>query len=772
MRFVLALMLLLAGFAHAEEELLEPEKAFRYSASLIEPGVAEARFQIADGYYLYRDKITFSADAGVKLGKPALPAGKIKQDENFGRVETYRGDIRVRIPFTHGDGVAKPFKLKAGFQGCADLGVCYPPQEGVSSIAASEPTKAVAPQTAPLKVAAAPQTAAAQTAPTQASPASTPQQSPEVLARLKSLAGDFTGGGEEPEFLPPEEAFKLSLIPRADGNLEARFTIAPDYYLYRDKITFKVIDPAGVEVTAIDLPTAKEKDDPNFGKMLVYYQSFNAVVRLSGVPAGTQALKVDISHQGCSVKGICYPPQDATLTVDLTAPPVAANAAPTAAGQPAGADTSDTGRVTAILKGGNYWLVIISFFGFGLLLSLTPCVFPMIPILSGIIVGQGKGITKRKGFMLSLAYVLGMAVTYAMAGVAAGLSGTLISNALQNPWALGAGAAIFVALSLSMFGFFELQMPSFLQSRFTEASNRIQGGRFTSVFVMGAISALIVGPCVAAPLAGALLYISQTSDVVLGGVSLFSLAIGMGMPLLLIGLSAGALLPRAGGWMDAVKRFFGVALLAVAIWLISPVVPEIVQILLWAALLIISAMFLHALEPLAVNAKGLARFWKGVGVMALIAGIALLLGAMGGSRDLLQPLSVFQGGGAGAAAPNANHLAFQRVKNVAELDAAIQGAGGRAVMLDFYADWCVSCKEMEKFTFTDAQVQAKLKDVLLLQADVTANSADDKALLARFKLFGPPGIVFFDKAGQEIGYRVVGYEPAEKFLASLNTALP
>jgi thiol:disulfide interchange protein DsbD len=258
---------------------------------------------------------------------------------------------------------------------------------------------------------------------------------------------------------------------------------------------------------------------------------------------------------------------------------------------------------------------------------------------------------------------------------------------------------------------------------------------------------------------------------VLGGVSLFSLAIGMGMPLLLIGLSAGALLPRAGGWMDAVKRFFGVALLAVAIWLISPLLSEVVQMLLWATLLIISAMFLHALEPLAVNAKGLARFWKGVGMISLIAGTALLLGAMGGSRELLQPLSVYQGGGTGAAEA-APHLAFQRVKDVAALEAAVKGANGRAVMLDFYADWCVSCKEMEKFTFTDAKVQAKLKDVLLLQADVTANSDADKALLARFKLFGPPGIVFFDKTGTEAAYRVVGYEPAEKFLDSLNKALP
>jgi thioredoxin:protein disulfide reductase len=756
MRFLLALVLLLSGYVYAEEDLLEPEKAFIYSAKQIEPGKIEARFQIAPNYYLYRDKIRFSADNGVKLGEAALPAGKVKQDEFFGRVETYRGDIKVSVPFKYADGIPKTFKLKAEFQGCADLGVCYPPQDSVATIAATSSASATA--------------ASAPATPAQATPATLQQQSPEVLARLQSLSSGFMGGNDEPEFLPPEEAFKLSLVPRTDGNLEARFTIAKDYYLYRDKITFKVTDPAGVQVAGIDLPTAKEKDDPNFGMMLVYYDSFNGVVRLTGVPAGTKTLQVEASHQGCSVNGICYPPLDETLVVDLTATPVAVGAE-AAAATAASEDTSDTGRVTAILAGGNYWLVIISFFGFGLLLSLTPCVFPMIPILSGIIVGQGQQITKRKGFMLSLAYVLGMAVTYAMAGVAAGLSGTLISNALQNPWALGAGAAIFVALAMSMFGFYELQMPSFLQSRFTEASNRIKGGRFTSVFVMGVISALIVGPCVAAPLAGALLYISQTGDVVLGGVSLFSLALGMGMPLLLIGLSAGALLPRAGGWMDGVKRFFGVALLAVAIWLISPVISEIVHMLLWAALLIISAMFLHALEPLAVNAKGLTRFWKGVGMMSLIAGIALLLGAMGGSRDLLQPLSVYQGGGTGATQEKA-HLAFQRVKNIAELDAAIAASGGRAVMLDFYADWCVSCKEMENFTFTDANVQAKLKDVLLLQADVTANSADDKALLARFKLFGPPGIVFFDKSGNEIAYRVVGYEPAEKFLASLNKALP
>jgi thiol:disulfide interchange protein DsbD len=393
----------------------------------------------------------------------------------------------------------------------------------------------------------------------------------------------------------------------------------------------------------------------------------------------------------------------------------------------------------------------------------------MIPILSGIIVGQGRHMTKRRGFMLSLAYVLGMAITYAVAGVIAGMSGTLISSALQNPVALGIGAAIFVALAFSMFGFYELQMPSFLQSRFTEASNKIHGGKLGSVFLMGVISALIVGPCVAAPLAGALLYIGQSGDLLLGGVSLFTLALGMGVPLLLVGLSAGTLLPRAGGWMEAVKQFFGVVMLGVAIWLISPLISEAVQMFLWAALLIVSGVYLKAVDPLAAHAHGWTKFWKGVGIILMVSGVALLLGGLGGSRDLLQPLTVYQGGGTAKAE---QHLSFQRVKNLAELDQAVAGAQGRYVMLDFYADWCVSCKELERFTFTDPQVQAKLAGVLLLQADVTANSADDKAMLKRFSLFGPPGIIFWDQAGQEVPYRVVGYEPPEKFLQSLAKAIP
>lgn len=747
---LIGLLGLLAVPVQAEEDLLEPEKAFQFSARQQEPGSVEARFQIANGYYLYHSKFKFSADSGVELGTAAIPPGKVKQDEFMGKVETHRGDLLVRIPVT-ANGAGR-FNLKAEFQGCADVGVCYPPQEATAAIKL-------------MPVAAAPVSAEPPSPPPQV-------QSTEALARLKNLAASF-GGEEEPEFLSPEEAFQVAVVPRQGGGLEVRFSVAHQYYLYRDKIRIKVTDPAGVSVTGLDLPPAEVKEDPNFGKTYVYHNGFNVGVNLAGLPAGTQRLKLVAEHQGCSDKGICYPPQETPLEVDLTALPVAAaGSAPTSgAASPAAADTSETGRIAQILQGGNFWVIIASFFGFGLLLSLTPCVFPMIPILSGIIVGRGNSITKAKGFSLSLAYVLGMAATYAIVGIIAGLSGTLISNALQNPWALGAGAAIFVALALSMFGFYELQMPSFLQSRLTEASNKVPGGRFGGVFAMGALSALIVGPCVAAPLAGALLYISQTGDVLLGGVSLFSLALGMGVPLLAVGLSAGALLPRAGAWMEAVKKFFGVALLAVAIWLISPLLSAVVNMALWAALLIISAMYLHALEPLAVNAKGFARFWKGVGVIFLVAGIALLLGALGGSRDLLQPLSVFQGGGTGTAQAAVPQLPFKKVKNVAELDAAL-AAAGKPVMLDFYADWCVSCKEMERFTFSDPRVQERLKDVVLLKADVTGNTAEDKALLARFKLFGPPGIIFFDASGQEVPYRVVGYEKAEQFLASLDKALP
>ncbi len=565
------------------------------------------------------------------------------------------------------------------------------------------------------------------------------------------------GGAKQPKFLPPDQAFGLGILVRDKQVLLASFKITPGYYLYRDKISFSVADKQA-RIVEVRLPKGESKNDPNFGLIEVYHQSFQAEIALDQADVG-KPLTINARYQGCSDKGLCYPPIEKTLLVNLTQ--TLSNAP-----LPAPNTDSENSQIAQVLNKGSFWLAVTFFFGAGLLLAFTPCVFPMVPILSGIIVGRGHKINHTHAFILSLAYVLGMALTYAAAGIAAGFSGELISNALQTPWVLGSFAAVFVLLSLSMFGFYELQLPSVLQSRLTDTSNKLHGGHLSGVFAMGALSAVIMSPCVAAPMAGALLYIGKTHDALLGGTALFALALGMGAPLLLIGTSAGALLPKAGAWMEAVKRLFGVVMLALAIWIITPIIPVTAQMALWAALLILPAIFLHALDALPANASGWRKLWKGVGVIALLLGVAYLIGALSGARDVLRPL-----GNVGRATVESQAtLRFERVKNLAELEARIAQAQGKKVMLDFYADWCVSCKEMERYTFSDAVVLAKLKDVLLLQADVTANNADDKTLLQRFQLFGPPATLFFDAQGKESAdFRVTGYQDAAQFLRSLQS---
>lgn len=583
------------------------------------------------------------------------------------------------------------------------------------------------------------------------------------------------GGSQQATFLPPDQAFVLQVRARDADTLQADFTIAPGYYLYRDKISFTVAEGA-TKITAVKLPEGELKQDPNFGATVVYHQSFQAEIKLNRSSKEAVHLALNTSYQGCSDKGLCYPSQDKVLQLDLprasqstqTLPPTSSDTRTAVAIETP--PQTDNSKIAQLFKSGSFWLITTFFFGAGLLLALTPCVFPMIPILSGIIVGRGHKITRMHAFLLSLTYVLGMAITYAAAGIAAGLTGDLISNALQTPWVLGSFAALFVLLSLSMFGFYELQLPSAWQSKLSDTSNRLHGGHLSGVFVMGALSAVIMGPCVAAPLAGALLYISQTHDAVLGGVALFALALGMGAPLLLIGTSAGALLPRAGAWMDGVKRIFGVMLLALAIWIIQPLLPVAAQMLLWGILLIFSAIYLHALEALAQQANGWHKLRKGLGLLMLLVGIAYLVGALSGARDLLRPLdsvcAVCK-----ADTQTSAPLAFTRITGLADLQQRVAKANGQIVMLDFYADWCVSCKEMERLTFTDPAVQSRLKSAILLQADVTQNSAEDKELLKKFGLYGPPGILFFDVQGKELAdFRVVGYQDAEKFLNSLQRA--
>ena len=596
-----------------------------------------------------------------------------------------------------------------------------------------------------------------------------------ILASSLSNAGNassiskslFSNDSTEEDFLSPDVAFGLNIL-QANGQINASFKVAPGYYLYKERIKFE-LSPALAH--KIRLPNGDIKNDPNFGRMEVYHHDFTGNIDIEAAYAAPLTIKA--TYQGCSEKGLCYAPQHKTFSINLQTTPSsdASKSIDTNAVNSGAASSNISGsdsQAANLLKSGKWWLIVLGFFTAGLLLAFTPCVFPMIPILSSIIIGKNAHVTRLHAFNLSLAYTFGMCLTYTLAGVAAGLSGQMLSSALQTPWALGFGALVFVLLALSMFGFYELKLPSSLENGLMSLSRRIKGGHLFSDFLMGVLSALIISPCVAAPLAGALLYISKTSDVMLGGVALFSLSLGMGAPLILIGASAGTLLPKVGSWMNAVRNLFGVLMLGVALWLISPLIPMNIQLALWAALLIVPAIFMHALDPLPVDAKPSLRFWKGIALMLLITGLAMLIGALSNAKSPLQPLSGLLATG-NATQQQHSSLDFKRIKNLTELNTALQAAQGKQVMLDFYADWCVSCKEMEQFTFSDPRVQAALKDTLLLQADVTANSTDDKALLQKFNLFGPPGILFFNSNAQlESNLKVVGYQNADDFLKTLN----
>jgi thiol:disulfide interchange protein DsbD len=580
---------------------------------------------------------------------------------------------------------------------------------------------------------------------------------------LAATSAAHAAGGE---LIEPDKAFRFSAQALDAGTAEVRYRIAEGYYLYRERFRFSA-EPASVTLGAPRFPEGEIHEDKFFGKQVTYRREVRILLPLTA--AGADRVRLTVISQGCADIGVCYVPQTQSAELRLAAlgssrSSIFRKDELLSSVPERKAAASEEVRFAGVLESGRLWAVVVVFFVAGLLLTFTPCVLPMIPILSGIIVGEGRAVTRRRAGLISLAYVLGMAVTYTAIGIGAAFSGSLFSSALQNAWVLGAFAAVFVALALSMFGFYELQLPSGWQSRLTQASNRLGGGSWGAVVVMGALSAAVVSPCVAAPLAGALLYIGQTRDALLGGTALFSMAIGMGAPLVLVGVSGGLLLPKAGAWMSAVKRFFGVLLLAVAVWIISPVVPVTVQMLLWAALLIGSGVFLGALESLGKQSSGWERLGKAAGLLALLVGAAQAVGAFSGAPDPLRPLAGVLGGSHEAAPP------FETVTTSADLNARLKTAG-KAAMLDFYADWCVSCKEMERFTFSDPQVKARLGQMMLLRVDVTANTADDKALLKRFRLFGPPGIVFFDASGREIeGLRVIGYQPPEKFLRSLDAA--
>lgn len=615
-----------------------------------------------------------------------------------------------------------------------------------------------------------------------------------MLALLAVLWLGMAGFAQaaDDDFLPPEQAFRFAARQLDPHTIEVRFDVADGYYLYRERFAFAA-QPASVKLGAPVFPPGKVKFDETFGKkMETYHGGLTIRVPVESAPAdGKWSLMV--TSQGCADKGLCYPPQESVFKVGggvldglfgKRAPAdsgsignshaAASGDAPgaTASAGPSSSDEND--RIAGALASRNLGVIAALFFGLGLLLTFTPCVLPMVPILSSIVVGEH--VTRGRALLVSLSYVLGMAVVYTGIGVAAGLLGEGLSAALQSPWVLVAFALLLVALSLSMFGLYELQLPQYWQTRLTASSNRRQGGQLAGAAAMGAISALIVGPCVTAPLAGALAYIARTGDAITGGGALFAMALGMGVPLVLVGVGAGNLLPRAGRWMELTKRFFGFLLVGVALWMVSPVLPAWALMAGWATLLLLGAVFLSAFEALGPDAHGLARVGKGLGLLAALAGAILLVGLASGGRDPLQPLAHLSAGRTAApqvASGSASEVRFERVRSVGELDARVAqaAAAGKPVLLDFYADWCVSCKEMERFTFNDERVRARLSDVVMLQADVTRNNADDKALLKRFGLFGPPGIILYGPDGRERPVRAIGYQPPARFLDTLARAL-
>ena len=585
------------------------------------------------------------------------------------------------------------------------------------------------------------------------------------------------------EFLDPEVAFKLSARAADAERIEVSFEIAPGYYLYGDKFSIDA-EPGPVRVLDLQVPKGKIKFDETFQKDVeTFRDAVTLTVRLAR--EGGAPFKLVVGNQGCADKGLCYPPMQrafkaepgagGAMTLTLLTEAQSAAWAPAVSGAALTRGTSvsgaaaPSGQFAQALQSSSLLTVVSVFVLAGVLLAFTPCVLPMIPILSSIIVGQAGPVSRGRGLGLAVAYSLGMALVYTAFGMAAGLAGEGLAAALQNAWVLGAFALLLAGLSLSMFGAYELQMPAGLQTRLSRWSGRLQGGQHAGVFVMGGLSALIVGPCVAAPLAGALVYISQTRDMWLGGVALFALAVGMSVPLLLVGVSAGALLPRAGLWMERVKHFFGVMLLAVALWLVSPVLPAWALMLGAAALLLASAVYLGAFEKRPEAMTPRHALTKALGLLLAVLATLQLAGLASGGRDLLQPLQHLSAAGARPGAglssnmPNGSALAFQPVSNLASLEAAVLAAG-KPVMLDLYADWCVSCKEMEAFTFTDEAVRKRLAGMALLRADVTANSADDKALMRRYGLFGPPALLFFSSSGEELSAaRVIGFQNAKVF---------
>jgi len=713
------------------KDLLTADQAFAVSAKAVSADLIEVSWEITDGYYLYRNKTSITSQTtDVDLGVPDMPVGKTKHDDFFGDVITYRNQLKISIPVTNKSSLSS-FKVLIKYQGCADIGICYPPQKKILSI--NLPKLSNPSQTNPLS---------------------------KLVDNFKGLKLNLF----EDELLPAEQAFQFFASIKDANTLRVNWEIAEGYYLYRDKIKLTLSNPTSIALGEINIPQGQPYHDEAFGQVQIFYHELDFEVPVIRSSTSAKTINLQAKYQGCADKGVCYPPMESKLTLQL---PATSNTVQPPSSPPA-RNLSEQDQIFQSLQSDSFALTLLSFFGFGLLLAFTPCIFPMIPILSGIIVGQGDSVTPRKAFLLSLSYVLASAITYTAFGVLAALFGSNLQTVFQEPWIIAVFSGLFILLSLSMFGFYHLELPKSFQARIHNSSDSHRDGSYIGAAIMGSLSSLIVGPCVAAPLAGALIYIGQTGDVVLGGSALFVMGFAMGTPLLLLGASAGSLLPKAGHWLNATKAVFGVIMLAVSIWMLDRILPAPVIMLLISAILIIPSIYLHAIDPLPEFTSGWKKLWKGIGVMMLLYGTLLLFGLSMGNTNPLQPLSGFSNA---PVVEQKQGLNFKKISSLTELEQTLEQAhsNNQWVMLDFYADWCISCKEMEAYTFTDEKVKNQLSKFILLQADVTENNADDQALLKRFNLIGPPAILFFapDKTERKAS-RVIGYQPSDIFLANIS----
>jgi len=775
MPFALAFAAMPASAAIDPDDLLPVDDAFALRAEASSPERIEISWRIADGYYLYRHRIAVQAGAGFTAQPLQLPKGDAHEDEFFGKVETYRQQITAVLP---GQASARQVTLKIKYQGCADAGICYPPQTRSVTVALPD---AAAQDDAKRLV----------------------NFGPRANAPLGGgLLGQNAGGGPGADALPlpPEQAFGFEAIAGDGNTLLLRFTPAKGYYLYRDKTTLKLnaaATKAGFALGAPRWPQGVAHRDEHFGNVVVYFDQIDVPVPVSARTTNPVTLHLTAGFQGCQTDGICYPPMTRVVDVALpgrkvdaivngtlpapaaevplkegepvAAPPAASIAGDTATPSPSAsspkdapaAEQAEDARLAAALSGKGRWFALLTFFALGLGLSFTPCVLPMIPILSGLIAGQGPNLGVRRALTLSFVYVLASAVVFTVAGVVAGLVGANLQVAFQTPWVIVAFAALFVVLSLSSFGLYELQLPSSLRAKLGALSDRQRGGSLAGVAMMGALSALIVGPCVAPPLAAAVLYIGQTQDPAFGGAALFLLAMGMGVPLLVFGVAAGKGLPTSGPWMVAVQRAFGFVFLGLAVWMLSRIVPASATLALWGVLLLAAAATTAVSVRNSRHDGARIMGWTAALVLGLF-GAAQLIGAMAGSRDPFKPLAGLVGDGSVQEA----ELPFRTIKSTADLDREIAAAqaAGKPLMLDFYADWCVACKEMEKYTFPDAAVHKALDGFVLLKADVTANDDADQALMKRLGIIGPPATLWFRDGAERRELRLFGFEDAENFV--------